>query len=75
MNLRICLTFCTLLPRCRRCRRVDDQAGPLLMALMFVVCMAAIMLVNVADLVLLLKYAAKHHGGDGDDPGGGQGPW
>lgn len=57
------------------CRRVDDQVGPLLMALMFVVCMAAIMLVNAADLVLLLKYEAKHHASDDDDPGLGTGLW
>lgn len=39
------------------------------MTLVFVTAMLAILLVNIADLYLLLKYKNKHAGGD-DDPGG-----
>jgi len=38
-----------------------------MMSLVFVVAMAACILVNVADLILLLKYEAKHAGGGGGD--------
>lgn len=58
-----------LLPPYQCCRRVDDQYGPILMTAVFVVAMVAIFLVNLADLLLLLKYEAKHQGG-GDDEGG-----
>lgn len=47
---------------------MDDPVGPLLMALVFVASMSAIMMVNIADLVLLLK--ARDDSG-GDDAGGG----
>lgn len=50
-------------------RRVDDQIGPILMTLVFVTAMFAILLVNMADLYLLLKYRHKHAGGD-DESGG-----
>jgi len=53
---------------CCCCSRVDDPVGPMLMALVFVASMSAIMMVNVADLVLLLK--ARDDSG-GDDAGGG----
>ena len=44
--------------------------GALAMALVFVGSMSAILLVNVADLVLLLKAGQDDPGGD-DDTGGG----
>jgi hypothetical protein len=47
-----------------RHRRVDDQVGPIMMTLVFVTAMFAILLVNVADLYLLMKYRNKHAGGD-----------
>lgn len=59
------------------CSRVDDPVGVLAMTLVFVASMTAIMLVNVADIILLLRAAA--HGGDdpsgggGDDPSGDEG--
>jgi hypothetical protein len=37
----------------------------------FVVAMLAALLVNIADLVLLLKWQAKHAGDDDDDDAGG----
>ncbi|WIA35665.1 hypothetical protein OEZ86_004076 [Tetradesmus obliquus] len=54
-----------------RYRRVDDQVGPILMTAVFVAAMTAALLVNIADLVLLLKWQAKHAHDDDDDDGGG----
>lgn len=54
------------------CSRVDDPVGPLLMALLFVASMSAVMLVNIADLVLMLRaHDTDPSGGGGDDPSGG----
>eukprot|EP00878_Enallax_costatus_P025594 GHUV01027398.1.p2 GENE.GHUV01027398.1~~GHUV01027398.1.p2 ORF type:complete len:122 (+),score=32.25 GHUV01027398.1:537-902(+) len=50
-----------------RYKRIDDQVGPLLMMLVFITAMVAILLVNVADLYLLLKYKEKHSGDEGGD--------
>lgn len=47
--------------------RVDDQVGPLVILAVFVTSMTAIMLVNIADLILLLK--ARHDQGGGGGPG------
>jgi hypothetical protein len=47
------------------------------MTAVFVVAMLAALLVNIADLVLLLKWQAKHAGddsGDDDDGSGGTEP-
>jgi hypothetical protein len=46
--------------------RVDDPIGPLVMALVFVASMSAVMLVNIADIVMLLR--AGDDSGGGDDP-------
>jgi hypothetical protein len=54
------------------CSRVDDQVGPLVMALVFVASMSAVMLVNIADIVMLLR--AGDDSGGGDDPDSGDTP-
>jgi hypothetical protein len=44
------------------------------MALLFVASMSAVMLVNIADLVLMLRaHDTDPSGGGGEDPGGGGG--
>lgn len=65
-NLLLCLCLFAI-----PCRRVDDQVGPILMTAVFVAAMTAALLVNIADLVLLLKWQAKHAHDDDDDDGGG----
>lgn len=63
-----------MLCRAVLCSRVDDPVGPLLMALLFVASMSAVMLVNIADLVLLLRaHDSDPSGGGGDDLSGGGG--
>lgn len=49
------------------CRRIDDPIGPLLMMLVFIAAMVAILLVNVVDLYLILKYEEKQSGEDAGD--------
>lgn len=54
------------------CSRVDDEVGPLVMALVFVASMSAVMLVNIADILMLLR--AGDDSGGGDDPDSGDTP-
>ena len=44
------------------------------MTAVFVAAMTAALLVNIADLVLLLKWQAKHAHDDDDDDSGGSDP-
>lgn len=65
----VCPAFATFICCCLICcSRVDDQVGPLAMALVFVASMSAVMLVNIADLVLLMRARDEDQGG-GDEGG------
>lgn len=71
----MCACCLPSLVACAFCSRVDDQFGPLVMTLVFVTSMAAVLLVNIADIVMLLRLGPDPAGG-GDDPeaGGGDDP-
>lgn len=70
----LCAACRTLFPS-SFCSRVDDQVGPLVMTLVFVTSMVAILLVNIADIVILLREGPDPAGGGDDpEPGGGDDP-